>query len=372
MQRIKINKRRDWEALGISKERFFAQMADKGEFAYMPNADRLTRKLVPYTDPANMTFVVAKSSAFKSTWMKSFMFQHVEMAIQNQIDLKIIWFMLEETIEQFEMSVKSYLVGKKGFRIGKGEQTSMTFDENQERVVLTEEELIAIESIYPEFYAFMTFFVLYDNIKSPKNIYKKTEEEALKRGSWYSDGVNLTRSYRNYPHKDGLVFKYKEGYENCIMFCVVDHIGLCSQDGYKPYESIDKLVMSFKDVVSKQLSIAPFFVQQETPGSQSNDALEKGRIMTAISDLSEYKSTFMHARVMITIGTPFECDKTIAYPLAGAKKFKRSDFRPEDWKLFKAIAVKKNTFGKTTEDPSQFIYFKIDPITTETKKINLV
>jgi hypothetical protein len=372
MQKIKINKRRDWEALGISKERFFAQMADKGEFAYMPNADILTRDIVPYTDPANMTFVVAKSSAFKSTWMKSFMFQHVEMAIQNQIDLKIIWFMLEETIEQFEMSVKSYLVGKKGFRIGKAEQTSMTFNENQERIVLTEEELLAIESIYPEFYAFMSYFVLYDNIKSPENIYKKTEEEALKRGSWYCDGVNLTKSHKNYPHKDGLTFKFKEGHENCVMFCVVDHIGLCHQDGLKTYDSIDKLVMSFKDVVSKQLSIAPFFIQQETPGSQSNDALEKARIMTAISDLSEYKSTFMHARVMFTIGTPFEYEKTIIYPLVGAKKIKRVDFRPNELKLFKAIAVKKNTFGITTEDPSQYIYFKIDPVTTQTKKINLV
>lgn len=324
--------------------RDYRDLADKNEWPFIPNPDLITNEHVPYLDPSTITIVTGNSSAGKSSYTKHWMFQYIEFAKANNMKFKVIWLLLEETIEQFEFSLKGYLLGKRGYSLNMADMLSVSIV-NGKRRILSDEELQACDNIIPEFEEFMDYFILENpRSKNPTGIYKFVRDIAKEYGVFKFKG-QITES-----GKDQYDEYISHGYE---IILVIDNVNnVISENNLSKKETIRKLVGEYcNQYITKYFKFHTICLQQQWKANMSLDHINAGHIYPTIDGLAEDKDTGNDSRLIIGICDPFEYEKMIKWPPnnLGTKQYDKGPWKDK----FRVINIPKNTlFGSrlTTTD----------------------
>ena len=344
--------------------REFKELAKKGEWPVLRNPCPITNRHVPYLDPTTISIVSALSSGGKTSFSKYWMFQYVEDALKNGTKLKILWLALEESAEQFIYSVKSYLLGKRGFDLNMADMMCITIDEHGSRRILTEEEVQAIEDIEPELKDFMNIIelkVFNDeyNPANPTGVYKWLREKALEYGAFYRDGKKVSREdvLKGSSSTEGYLTYEKDRY----VIVVVDNVNNLKGEGnLNEKQVIRKFVGNYcNSIVTKLYKFHVMLLQQQWKTSMGLEHIEARHIYPTMDGLAVDKDTGNDCRLCIGITDPFEHERIYSWP-------RTKTFQREQWKdKFRVLSIPKNTlFGAriTTED-------KMIPLFFEAKKV---
>jgi len=325
--------------------REYKELADNNEWPFIPNPDLITNEHVPYLDPTTISIVTGNSSAGKSSYTKSWMFKYVEFAIANTMKFKVVWICLEETIEQFQYSVKGYLLGKRGYSLNMADMMSVSIV-NGKRRILSDDELQACDDIIPEYEQFMDYFILENpRSKNPTGIYKFVRDDVAKNyGNFYFKG-----SLVNEIGKDQFD-RYESDYE---IMLVIDNVNnITTEKGQSKKEAIRKLVGEYcNQYITKYFKFHTICLQQQWKTSLNLDHITAGHIYPTIDGLAEDKDTGNDSRLIIGICDPFEHEKMIKWPTSNSASV---FYEKGKWKdRFRVINIPKNTlFGSriTTTD----------------------
>jgi hypothetical protein len=331
------------------KESEYRDLAQKGEWPFLPNPCPLTQQLIPCINPSYFTIVSGASSSGKTSYMKYWMLQYVEFAIRTQRKLKVVWVGLEEDVETFRYSIKSYLLGKQGYDLSEADLKCVSYI-NGVRRILTNAEVLAAEKIESEVEEYMSYFHLLmgRGFKNPTGIHKE-----LRRIAFYLGDKELTSKEVN----DG------GNWDRCIrddwdILCVIDHVGLLTKETglNTKKERIEKMVSEYINMnVTKHYRFTTFILQQQAKYSKSLEYGKAGEIYPSDLGLSDDKDTMNDCRLFVGITAPFMFSQV---GVMWDKRYERRDF---EYPLFRVLNIPKNTYGKTLDIPPDMIPMRFYP-----------
>ncbi len=336
-------------------ERQYKDLADKNEWPFFPNPVSLFNTHVPYFPPENFTIVTGNSSSGKSSFTKWMLFQFIEFAIKENKHLLILFLLLEETVEQFRYSLKSYLIFKNyGLELTMADMMSVSMIDGKRRI-LTNQELKVCEDIEPEVEQYMSYFKLNSpKSKNPFGLYKWVREAARENGNFYYEGKLLSAAELKTSDKyDAYVQN-----PNSTMFLVVDNCNnLTSENQMTEKQTIRKFVGEYvNQYITKYFKIHTFILQQQGKQTMDLDHIQAGYIYPTLGSLSVDKDTGNDARIVLGITDVFENEKMYKWP-PSTKTYDRVMWADNS----RVLNIPKNTlFGSrlTTTDKMIFMGFK--------------
>lgn len=262
-----------------------------GQIKVIPcTIERFNKKFHGIRKGDYICFTGGTSSGKTTITKKMAVFDAIEYAIEKQWDLKILYFGLEETKEEFEYSVKSYLLRKlHNLRYNILDFEFITGD-------MPEEDLDKTDEIEPIFQQWMSYVNYYDNVYNPYGIYSKIKEFAESRGKF-------TKSNPDHSHWD----TYEPDNPEEFILTIVDHIGLLTTEE-KHLNKIDAAMkdMSFylRQYVSKKFNYTAISVQQQMAENENLEHIQAGRWMPTLNGFGENKRVARDYLTVVGIGNP--------------------------------------------------------------------
>jgi len=229
------------------------------------------------------------TSSGKTTLAKKIaVFDSIEYAMKTKLDLHILYFGLEETEEQLDYTILSYLL-KKNFNIRYNILDFLCVTDT-----LPKEILEKIKLIQDEFNIYKSYIHYYD-IDNPYGIYYNIREFAKKRGTFISN--------ENEEHWH----TYAPNNPNEFIIVIVDHVSLLLPE----VKHNNKLDLAMQDLskylrsyVSKKFDYTVVAVQQQMAETEDLDHIKNKRWMPTIQGLADNKRLSRDYLTMIGIGNP--------------------------------------------------------------------
>lgn len=133
----------------------------------------------------NLDCVTGNTSAGKTTLAKKmYVWGPVEFAIKHKLDLKILYFALEESENQFDYTLLSYLIYRR-FKI----RVNIVDFESYKKPF---EHADKIQAVQEEFKLWKSYIEVISNTYNTFGIYKYVRNFARERGTFYMDNVPLS------------------------------------------------------------------------------------------------------------------------------------------------------------------------------------
>jgi len=348
------------------KLNIYREMALKGEFPYLPMTVDFLKPYIPCYLPDIISIISGSSSSGKSSLAKYMMFSSIEYAIESKINLKILWFALEETPEQFEFSILSYLLYKKyNVELSMMDLMSMSY-ETGNRYILEERILKYIEELNPLVDIYMSFFI-FSTENTSYSIYSYIRNICSQYGSFYSKDKKVVIpsdvSESHEPKYDKYIL------ETPITFlAVIDHVSLLrpskTEEGEKGlFNSIGNLRHYCNTNITKILKIHCIFIQQQTKGQESLTNVKNSYYFPSALGLDSNKSTFNDCRVFIGVSAPkhFGLTSWKLTDIVNSKSLPVTKYFSDLPSEFRVINIAKNTFGKTLNTENEMIPLNFYP-----------
>ena len=212
------------------------------------------------------------TSSGKTTLAKKIaVFDSIEYAIKINLDLKILYFGLEESEEQFGYSVLSYLL-KKNYGIRKNIIDFLCIKESLPKDILDK-----IEELQDEYNTYMSYIKYYDT-SNPFGIYHDIREFASERGTF-----NKTKP------TDQHWSSYTPNNPNEFILVIVDHVSLLSTEekhGNKLDLAMQDLSMYLRMFVNKKFNYTAIVIHQQMSESEDLDHIKNKRWMPTLQGLA--------------------------------------------------------------------------------------
>lgn len=231
------------------------------------------------------------TSAGKTTLAKKIaVFDAIEYAIEKQWDLKILYFGLEETEEEFRYSMLSYLLRKEyGVRYN-------ILDFEYISGEISDEDLDKIDALDDKLNLWMSYVNYYDSVYNPYGIYSKIKDFAESRGKF-------VKSNPDHSHWD----VYIPDNSNEFIITIVDHVSLLlPEEKHKGDLRLAMKDMSFylRQYVSKKFMYTAIVVQQQMAENEDLDHVKEKRWMPTLQGFGDNKSIGRDYLTVIGIGNP--------------------------------------------------------------------
>ncbi len=338
----------------------YRQMALQGDFPFLPCTVDFLQPYIPCYLPDIISIVSGSSSSGKSSLTKYMMFKAIEYAIDFKKDLKIIWVALEETPEQFEYSVLSYLLYKHyGVELSMMDLMSMSYESGR-RYVLEEKVINYIDQLNPLVDLYMSYFH-FTTLCTSYGIYSYIRDIASENGKFFNGDKEVKIEPGIAENSQPKFDRYVK--ENSTTFlAVIDHISLLrptrAEEGEKGlYNAIGNLRHYCNTIVTKLFRIHCCFIQQQTKGQESLTNVQHSYYFPSALGLDSNKSTFNDCRVFIGISSP----KHFGVTSWKINKLKNGMNMPEQKNFsdleseFRVINIAKNTFGRTLNATNEMV-----------------
>lgn len=343
----------------VSNLKNFKQLAEQNEFPFFPNTVDFLQPFIPCYLPDIISIVSGSSSSGKSSLTKYMMFKAIEYAISAKKKFTIIWFALEETEQQFEYSVLSYLLfSRYGEQVGMMDLMSMSFDDMGNRYVLDAKIIRYCELLEKELAIFMSYFSFQTECTS-FGIYKKIQRIAIDHGVFYNKGVKVTLTKDNTDFEKETLWDRYVATSDSTFFVVIDHISLLRPVGKEDNErgvfnAIANIRHYCNVIVTKHFRMHTIFVQQQTKGQESLANVQQSYYFPSALGLDTNKSTYNDCRVFIGITSPKQFLQKSWKFLNTKGVVSNIEFAsmPDE---FRVINIAKNTFGRTLSNPDELI-----------------
>ena len=219
------------------------------------------------------------------------------------IDLRILYFPLEETPERIVNRFMSWLLydfSKGKIRISPRDLRSTT-SAVDEKVL----ELLNSEEIQSILKYFEEHIIFPEEAGNPTGIYKYCRQYAESRGRVYTKKVKSKDELGNIREVE--VFdRYEPNNSNEYILVIIDTINLIdTEKGMTLKQSMDKLSEYCAKYLRNRYFISPVIIQQQAFEQEGNEAFKLGRVRPSVAGLGDSKYTSRDSNVVLGLFSPF-------------------------------------------------------------------
>lgn len=288
------------ENLTLSNIRKVRDKHFKGELSFIPCTIPFFSRDYSGVGKKSITIITASTSQGKTSFFKFMLFNLIENAIKHNIKCKFIYFLLEEDEEKFYHSILGYLMYKKfGIRLSTVEFSGRKIDSNGKLVLLSEDELLKVESLENDVKSYLSYIIYYTNVNQPSLMYTIVKEYCRNKIKYYDKGKLLTIEEIEQGHTFDVVEDTDE-----IVVPIFDHISLAKLKGKEKYEVIENLKFYCKTYMEKILHCHVFYIQQNSKASGTPESIKQELYFASLTNLSDNKSTSDDAYDVISVTLP--------------------------------------------------------------------
>lgn len=222
---------------------------------------------------------------------------------KSDIDIKILYFPLEETPERILQRFISWLL----FTFSKGEIRVSPRELRSTTSALSKEILDTINS--DEILNILKYFeehVIFPNEASnPTGIYKFCKQYAEEHGTVLTKPGKYKDDFGNI--KEVQVFdKYIPDNPNEYRLIIIDTINLIdTEKGMTLKQSMDKLSEYLAKYLRNRYNYSPVVIQQQAFDQEGNEAFKIGKIRPSVAGLGDSKYTSRDSNVVLGLFSPF-------------------------------------------------------------------
>lgn len=229
--------------------------------------------------------ITGGTSSSKTQFTKNiFMFTAIEWAIKNNIDYKVIWFGLEESVEEARYSLYSWLLYKASggsIRYNIEDFECVGKSVNPEHFEILEK----VDALFEKFWSYVHFFDMVDN---SYGIYIETKRIAVKRGTFYNLKKALTaeevlggEKWTDYKPHNPLEY----------VAVVVDHIGLMEpqKDEKDLAAAMKKCSKNMRFYITKKFNYIGVVVQQQMLEMENLEHIRESQVYASLQGLGDSK-----------------------------------------------------------------------------------
>lgn len=264
---------------------------DAGNVKFIPCSIERFNTQFPGVRKGDYISFTGNTSSGKTTLTKKIaVFDSIEYAISTGLDLKILYFGLEESEEEFDYTLLSYLI-RKYYNI---RYNILDFEYVTGK--LKQEDLQKIEEVQDTFQLWKSYIHYYDNVYHPYSIYSKIKEFAESRGEFVKTNPEH-KSWDTY-----VPFNLNE-----FIICIVDHISLVlPEKQHNNQLDIAMKDMSFylRQYVSKKFKYTAISVHQQMAMNEDLDHVKEKYWMPTLQGLADNKRIGRDYLTVIGIGNP--------------------------------------------------------------------
>lgn len=219
------------------------------------------------------------------------------------IDLRILYFPLEETPERIMNRFMSWLLydySKGKIRISPRDLRSTTSAVDESAL-----ELLNSDEIQDILKYFEEHIIFPEEAGNPTGIYKYCRQYAESRGKVYTKKVKSKDEFGN--TKEVEVFdRYEPNNPNEYVLAIIDTINLIDTErGMTLKQSMDKLSEYCAKYLRNRYFISPVIIQQQAFEQEGNEALKLGRVRPSVAGLGDSKYTSRDSNVVLGLFSPF-------------------------------------------------------------------
>lgn len=231
---------------------------------------------------------------------KPLMFSYFTKA---DIDIKILYFPLEETPERIMQRFMSWLLfdfSKGKIRISPRELRSTTIPVSEEIL-----DIIHSEEIQDILEYFESRIIFPEEAANPTGIYKYCKTYAEEHGKVYTktgqykDELGVLQSRQVFD-------RYEQSNPNEYRLVIIDTINLIDTErGMTLKQSMDKLSEYCAKYLRNRYHYSPIIIQQQAFDQESNEAFKIGRVRPSVAGLGDSKYTSRDSNVVLGLFSPF-------------------------------------------------------------------
>lgn len=219
------------------------------------------------------------------------------------IDIKILYFPLEETPERIMQRFISWLLydfSNGNIRISPRDLRSTTKAVSQEILDIVESE--EIQDIVKYFEEHVIFP---DEACNPTGIYKYCVKYAEEHGKTYYKTIQYKDEF-GVAQKKQVFDRYEQDNSNEYRLVMIDTINLIDTErGMTLKQSMDKLSEYCAKYLRNRYHYSPVIIQQQAFDQEGNEAFKIGRVRPSVAGLGDSKYTSRDSNVVLGLFSPF-------------------------------------------------------------------
>jgi len=254
-----------------------------GQFNCIPfKLDRLSL-YAPGIIRGNFDCITANVSVGKTTIAKFlYVFSAIEFAIEQKLNLKIIYFALEESETQFDYSLMAYLAQKEyGMRYNIVEFEAF----NQ---AIPEKDMVKLENLQSKFDEYKSYIRLIDNVYNSYGLYKNVRDFARERGDFY---MNETKLQTSTLVKNESWNKYVPHDPEEFVIIISDHVSELHFD--REEKELKAAIANWtkyqRHYICKRFNYNCCAVHQQAAAQESLDHFKLNKIKPSLQGLADHK-----------------------------------------------------------------------------------
>lgn len=219
------------------------------------------------------------------------------------IDIKILYFPLEETSERIMQRFISWLLfdfSKGKIRVSPRELRSTTSPVSEEIL-----EVIKSDEFQDILEYFESHIIFPEEAANPTGIYKYCKNYAEEHGTVYTK-IGKYKDEFGVVQERQVFDRYEQDNPNEYRLVIVDTINLIDTErGMTLKQSMDKLSEYCAKYLRNRYNYSPVIIQQQAFDQEGNEAFKIGRVRPSVAGLGDSKYTSRDSNVVLGLFSPF-------------------------------------------------------------------
>lgn len=219
------------------------------------------------------------------------------------IDIKILYFPLEETPERIMQRFISWLLfdfNKGKIRVSPRELRSTTSPVSEEIL-----EVINSDEFQDILEYFESHIIFPEEAANPTGIYKYCKNYAEEHGTVYTK-IGKYKDEFGVVQERQVFDRYEQDNPNEYRLVIVDTINLIDTErGMTLKQSMDKLSEYCAKYLRNRYNYSPVIIQQQAFDQEGNEAFKLGRVRPSVAGLGDSKYTSRDSNVVLGLFSPF-------------------------------------------------------------------
>ena len=219
------------------------------------------------------------------------------------VDLKILYFPLEETPERIMQRFISWLLfdfSKGKIRVSPRELRSTTSPVSEEVL-----EVINSDEFQDMLEYFESHIIFPEEAANPTGIYKYCKNYAEEHGTVYTK-IGKYKDEFGVVQERQVFDRYEQDNPNEYRLIIIDTINLIDTErGMTLKQSMDKLSEYCAKYLRNRYNYSPIIIQQQAFDQEGNEAFKMGRVRPSVAGLGDSKYTSRDSNVVLGLFSPF-------------------------------------------------------------------
>lgn len=219
------------------------------------------------------------------------------------VDLKILYFPLEETPERIMQRFISWLLfdfSKGKIRVSPRELRSTTSPVSEEIL-----EVINSDEFQDMLEYFESHIIFPEEAANPTGIYKYCKNYAEEHGTVYTK-IGKYKDEFGVVQERQVFDRYEQDNPNEYRLIIIDTINLIDTErGMTLKQSMDKLSEYCAKYLRNRYNYSPIIIQQQSFDQEGNEAFKMGRVRPSVAGLGDSKYTSRDSNVVLGLFSPF-------------------------------------------------------------------